>query len=164
MNEKQETVNHPQHYVGHPSGIECIEVVEHMNFCIGNAIKYLWRADLKGKAIEDLEKARWYIDREIQRRNKKKPMSDSDNIRKIKSTVYGFVPEDNGSTILVASSEADVTVLKRDFESEWNTFNSPAWYEIEPGLVDVSEDWVEDLLNDWKQKNDIIENKKIEEK
>jgi hypothetical protein len=39
-----------------------------MSFCVGNAIKYLWRADLKGRSIEDLEKARWYIDREIAKR------------------------------------------------------------------------------------------------
>lgn len=61
-------VNHPPHYNGHPSGVECIVVVEHMSFNVGNAIKYLWRADLKGSPSQDLEKARWYIDREIQRR------------------------------------------------------------------------------------------------
>lgn len=61
-------VNRPPHYTNHPSGVECITITEHMGFCIGNAIKYLWRADEKGNAIEDLEKARWYIDREIQRR------------------------------------------------------------------------------------------------
>lgn len=61
-------VNHPAHYTEHPSGIECIQVTEHMGFCIGNAIKYLWRADLKGNAIQDLEKAAWYIQREIARR------------------------------------------------------------------------------------------------
>jgi hypothetical protein len=60
-------VNHPQHYTSHPSGVECIEVTEHMNFCVGNAMKYLWRAGLKNDAIEDLEKAKWYIDRELQR-------------------------------------------------------------------------------------------------
>ena len=62
------SVNHPKHYTKHPSGIECIEITEHMNFCIGNAIKYLWRADLKGNDIEDLRKAEWYIRREIRRR------------------------------------------------------------------------------------------------
>jgi hypothetical protein len=61
-------VNHPPHYTSHPSGIECIQVTEHMGFCVGNAIKYLWRADEKGTAIQDLEKAKWYIDREIYRR------------------------------------------------------------------------------------------------
>ena len=62
-----DNVNHPKHYTNHPSGVECIEVTEHMNFCVGNAIKYLWRAGLKGEQIEDLRKARWYIDREIAR-------------------------------------------------------------------------------------------------
>ena len=61
-------VNHPPHYTAHPSGVECIQITEHMGFCCGNAIKYIWRADLKGNAVEDLKKARWYIDREIQRR------------------------------------------------------------------------------------------------
>lgn len=61
-------VNHPVHYTAHPSGIECIQVTEHMNFCLGNAVKYIWRADLKHDAIEDLEKAVWYLQREIQRR------------------------------------------------------------------------------------------------
>lgn len=61
-------VNHPPHYTAHPSGVECIQITEHMGFCLGNAVKYLWRADLKGDAIEDLRKARWYIDREIARR------------------------------------------------------------------------------------------------
>jgi len=62
-----DTVNNPKHYTSHPSGVECIEITEHLNFCIGNAIKYLWRAGLKGEQIEDLRKARWYIDREIAR-------------------------------------------------------------------------------------------------
>jgi len=66
-------VNHPKHYVSHPSGVECIEITEHMNFNLGNAIKYIWRASLKGKEIEDLRKARWYVDREIQRLMKEKP-------------------------------------------------------------------------------------------
>lgn len=60
-------VSHPKHYTQHPSGIECIQITQHMNFCLGNAMKYIWRADLKN-GIEDLEKARWYIDREIELR------------------------------------------------------------------------------------------------
>lgn len=62
-------VNHPPHYTTHPSGVECIQITEHMGFCLGNAMKYIWRADEKGKAVEDLEKARWYLEREIQRRS-----------------------------------------------------------------------------------------------
>ena len=61
-----DTIN-PSHYQDHPSGIQCIQITEHMNFCLGNAIKYIWRAGLKNNAIEDLEKARWYLDREIEK-------------------------------------------------------------------------------------------------
>lgn len=63
-------VNHPPHYTGHPSGIECIQITEHMSFCLGNALKYIWRADLKDDAIEDLRKAKWYLQREIDRRER----------------------------------------------------------------------------------------------
>ena len=62
-------VSHPRHYTEHPSGIECIQITEHMGFCLGNAVKYLWRADLKDDAIQDMQKAIWYIQREIERRN-----------------------------------------------------------------------------------------------
>lgn len=58
------SVNHPKHYTSHPSGIECIQITRHMNFCLGNAIKYIWRADEKGKAIEDLDKAIFYLQEE----------------------------------------------------------------------------------------------------
>lgn len=67
---KPDPVNHPKHYTGHPSGVECIQVTEHMNFCRGNAMKYLWRAREKENEIEDLKKAVWYIQREIQRLEK----------------------------------------------------------------------------------------------
>ncbi|NQX75688.1 MAG: DUF3310 domain-containing protein [Epibacterium sp.] len=66
--EAEDVVNHPSHYTSHPSGVECIQVTEHYGFCIGNAIKYLWRAGLKDDAVQDLEKAAWYVAREIQKR------------------------------------------------------------------------------------------------
>jgi hypothetical protein len=67
-------INHPKHYCNHPSGVECIQITEHMNFCLGNAIKYIWRAGEKyqDKDIEDLEKSVWYLAREIERRKKAK--------------------------------------------------------------------------------------------
>lgn len=73
-----DTVNHPRHYNSNPSGVECIQVVEHMTFNVGNAVKYCWRAGLKEDAdksqrekhLEDLRKARWYLDREIERLEK----------------------------------------------------------------------------------------------
>lgn len=69
----EDKVNHPKHYTSHPSGVECIQITEHYNFCVGNAIKYVWRCGLKQeegldpaeKQIQDLKKAVWYIQREI---------------------------------------------------------------------------------------------------
>jgi len=61
-------VMNPAHYTQHPSGVECIQITEHMNFNLGNATKYIWRAGLKSPdPIQDLRKARWYLDREIER-------------------------------------------------------------------------------------------------
>ena len=67
-------VEHPHHYNCHPSGIECIEIARHMDFNLGNVLKYIWRhgqkkSDNEGvleKAIEDLEKASWYLNDEIE--------------------------------------------------------------------------------------------------
>ena len=66
---EEDVVNHPTHYTSHPSGIECIQITEHMGFNMGNALKYIWRADLKGKSIQDMEKAIYYIKREINKRS-----------------------------------------------------------------------------------------------
>ena len=67
---KNNPVNSPAHYTSHPSGIEAIEICGYMNFCLGNALKYILRADYKNNAIEDLRKAIWYLEREIFQRNK----------------------------------------------------------------------------------------------
>ena len=66
---EKEQVNHPSHY---QQGIEPIEVIESwdLNFNLGNVIKYTLRAPYKGKEIEDLEKAKWYWEREIIRLKK----------------------------------------------------------------------------------------------
>ena len=56
-----DAVNHPRHYNAHPSGIECIELAMWLPFCLGNTLKYLWRADHKGTPVQDLEKALWYL-------------------------------------------------------------------------------------------------------
>lgn len=71
---EEDPVNHPKHYTSHPSGVECIQITEHLNFCLGNAVKYIWRAGEKDqeKEIEDLEKGAWYLSREIDRRKKAK--------------------------------------------------------------------------------------------
>ena len=70
MENKPDLINRPAHYTSHPSGVECIQITEHMSFNLGNAIKYLWRADEKGAPLDDLKKAAWYIAREIAKREK----------------------------------------------------------------------------------------------
>ena len=67
-----DAVNHPKHYNVHPSSIECIEVVRHHNFNVGNAIKYLWRQGLKEgePSVKDLKKAIWYLTDEVARLEK----------------------------------------------------------------------------------------------
>jgi hypothetical protein len=68
-------VDHPAHYTsgaakcpGCQRPIECIDVAESWGFNLGNTLKYIWRADLKGAPLEDLRKAAWYLAREIARR------------------------------------------------------------------------------------------------
>lgn len=63
-----DNVNHPKHYTSHPSGVECTQITTHMGFNLGNALKYIWRCDLKSDSIEDLKKAIWYIEAEIKKR------------------------------------------------------------------------------------------------
>lgn len=71
--DKPDPVNHPIHYTSHSSRVECIQITEHMNFCLGNCLKYIWRAGLKGShssLLEDLKKAQFYLNREIARLEK----------------------------------------------------------------------------------------------
>ena len=65
-------VNHPAHYGGDHNPYEAIRIIEelNLNFHLGNALKYIFRAGYKGNAIEDLKKAAWYLDREIKNREK----------------------------------------------------------------------------------------------
>lgn len=73
------TVDHPYHYNSHPSGVECIDIAEHYNFNVGNAIKYIWRAGLKKeqglsdleKELQDIDKAIWYLTRHRDNLNNK---------------------------------------------------------------------------------------------
>ena len=74
----QNNVNHPPHYNSLPARcaecgfeIECIDIVRHMNFNLGNAIKYIWRCDHKESVVEDLKKAIWYLQDEIKKREAK---------------------------------------------------------------------------------------------
>lgn len=65
---RDDPVHHPKHYTSHPSGVECIDITRHMNFNLGNTIKYIWRAGLKDSVTkkQDLEKAIWYLRDELE--------------------------------------------------------------------------------------------------
>ena len=66
-------VNHPSHYAqGWSNGAEVIDIAENLNFNRGNAVKYIARAGTKdpAKEVEDLQKAQWYLTREIERLQK----------------------------------------------------------------------------------------------
>lgn len=71
-NTMTEAVNHPAHYGGADNPYEAIKVIEawELGFCLGNTVKYISRAGKKDAALQDLKKARWYLDREIQNQEK----------------------------------------------------------------------------------------------
>lgn len=83
-----EMVHHPEHYNQHPSGIECIEIVQEFNFNIGNAIKYLWRAGLKPgtNALQDLAKAETYVRFERERLGEPKVEDVIERLREERNT------------------------------------------------------------------------------
>ena len=66
---KKELVNHPNHYGGKDNPYEAIKVIEawNLDFCLGNTIKYISRAGKKDDTVQELEKALWYLKREIKR-------------------------------------------------------------------------------------------------
>ncbi len=75
----KENVKHPAHYGGKDNPYETIKVVEawDLGFCLGNVLKYISRAGKKGEELEDLKKAAWYLNREIESRTQEKPKSET---------------------------------------------------------------------------------------
>jgi DNA-directed RNA polymerase subunit RPC12/RpoP len=113
-----DNVNHPPHYksrgincekCGHD--IECIEVTRHFNFNLGNAIKYIWRADYKAQPIEDLRKAIWYLQDEIARRVKIAAHQDATHIEK-------FSRESVGKPYTCAACHLTFT-HKQELDNHW---------------------------------------------
>lgn len=115
-----DAVNHPNHYKSNPSGIECIDVVEHMNFNRGNAMKYIWRAGSKGDELEDLKKAAWYIQREIERlqvgRLNDEELSVEEMIAEMKSFSLDEYPLGAKKNSFTESKQAQVA---RDLSDDW---------------------------------------------
>lgn len=87
-------VHSPSHYTSHPSGIECIQVTRHMNFNLGNAVKYLWRNGLKDgqPAVQDLEKAIWYIQDEIDKMHR---AAVKNRISEIKTDIANYLADES---------------------------------------------------------------------
>jgi hypothetical protein len=61
----EDAVNRPKHYT--QFRVEVIEITENLSFCLGNTVKYICRAPFKGTELQDLKKAQWYLNREIER-------------------------------------------------------------------------------------------------
>ena len=129
----------PSHYKSHPSGVECIQITEHMSFLIGNAMKYLWRAGLKTEdPLEDLEKARWYLDRQIALLASKDDVSEEG--QHIGPRVWERL-EDVPDWVRVKSPNSSLIYRKRhgliqflEVSGEWSISNarrSGPWYEVE---------------------------------
>ena len=97
-------VNHPEHYNAHPAGIECIDVIEPMPFNVGSSMKYLWRAGLKGDALEDLMKAHWYVVREIGRLQR----------GKVEETLMARLQEHLGFEAVRAEAPAEAAIPEVD--------------------------------------------------
>lgn len=96
-----DAVKTPSHYTSHPSGIECIEITKHMGFNLGNALKYVWRCDLKKDAIEDLEKAKQYLDFEIaMRKEAKRKEAEDTNMRALQDQINLYAARVAGSHTL----------------------------------------------------------------
>lgn len=134
---KPDPVNLPSHYRYHPSGVECIELVEHLGFRLGNVVKYVFRHEHKGTALRDLEKARTYLEREIADRSKEEwgtyPLdrryeastqgrirrADSGRVRKlvpIKSGYLTFMTTADGRPVLHYAHRAVASTFLGDVE------------------------------------------------
>lgn len=108
-----DNINHPDHYTGHPSGIECIEVAQYMGFCLGNAVKYIWRDGQKaGEDVnDDLRKAIWYIQCEIDKRIDEMELEKECNIESglAKAEKPTEVPQTDTTPLVTKSDSRPIT-------------------------------------------------------
>jgi hypothetical protein len=119
-----DAVNHPKHYTSHASGIEAIEICEHLNFCIGNAVKYLFRVEYKGAAAQDVQKSAWYLKRAVA------GLAD-----------YSHPPNELVLRVCVAESEGSVLrdVLEALFVNDGNNY----YVRVKKALARVEREIVE---------------------
>ncbi|WID41954.1 DUF3310 domain-containing protein [Pseudomonas phage PG1] len=119
LNAGADMVNHPPHYTGHPSGVECIEVAEHLPFCLGNAFKYLFRRDAKGNPLENIEKAIWYVNRHNETYPEKPELPE--DVREALGMVVVHEPHPFSTAMLLIASpsqcggyDACITMLEQE--------------------------------------------------
>lgn len=122
-------VNSPKHYTSHPSGVECINITEHYNFCVGNAIKYLWRQGLKeengyeavDKQIEDCKKAIWYINRHIESLSKSvpKPLTNKEKVDLLNTIMKPGQAKADGAWMLDREAAARATIAEVQEPKTW---------------------------------------------
>lgn len=133
----------PPHYQRHPSGVECIEITEHMNFNLGSAIQYIWRSDEKG-GIEDLRKAVWHLNREIQRLLLSKPKTPDDH-------PY-WVSEDwiqKGGSWASTEGSAYPTESVSEEHKAWVQKVAGATLDDDPVDPEFTDEEIEEALEDW---------------
>lgn len=120
MNNTHDPVNHPEHYTSHPSGVECIDITRHMTFNIGNVIKYCWRSGLKdgNPSVQDLRKAKWYLEDEIRRTEHILNMAPGEGIESILRAEYHNDTKSKLDEVAQIINEAVNSVLTES-ESLW---------------------------------------------
>lgn len=121
-----DNVNHPKHYTSHPSGLECIQVTEHMGFNVGNAVKYLWRCDEKHDDLEDLKKARWYVEREIALREAAGRKLKSANLSDRQKSVLSALHEGVQFEVSVRPDSSG-GVKAYSFQADWDGLRAPLY-------------------------------------
>ena len=124
-------ITSPKHYTSLPAAcsgcakpIECIDVTKHMNFNRGNAVKYIWRAGLKGDDIEDLQKAIQYLEFEISRVGGKAPakkpelVEPHDPSRRVDTSRINFALNNPGLPVPDTTKDSPVEAVEPDDSPE----------------------------------------------
>jgi hypothetical protein len=142
-------VNLPPHYRGHPSGVECVAIAEDMNFCLGNAFKYLYRCGNKWNDVEDIKKAIWYLEREWDRRLQ---VHDSTFLRRLRRVFIRLFCGNNDHTANMMS----VCIA----EDRFPPYMQKALYNIFNAQNNICE--VEDILNAIEYAEKILYSQKVQ--
>lgn len=144
----KDDVNHPTHYKNHPSGVECIDITEHMSFCLGNAVKYIWRCEEKHNdgGEKDLKKAIWYLNRELKRRFNKTEEEKPTELFPEKKHIDDVTVMDAGKVNYVGTEGNEIIF---DYEGEV--------YHVDVSILSSSFQslsWCCDVMDVWKKKID----------